>query len=145
MYLKFKVNWKIFQDLFILMRWHGIYVDEISSVERRTVSPPLSFLSGLSVTVRKNRQPFLWIPPHITTTTTAYCWCKALKAGIPTMLSLRGATNPPTVQPLAGSQTGQALSWRDYSRFPSCAMQAKEHQQTRELGELINEYKDGPL
>lgn len=41
----------------------------------------------------------LWISPHIsTTTTTAYCWCKALKVGIPTMLSLRETANPPTVQ-----------------------------------------------
>lgn len=166
LYLKWKVKCKMFRGLFILrgvypwiliplvlmnkmeMAYNEVHEDEIPSVEHRTVSPLFNFSPELSVTVRKNRPPFLWTLPHITTTTTtaaAYCWCKALKAGIPTMLSLREATNPPTVQPLAGSQTGQALNWKDYTYSPSCAIQAKRHQDTRELGQMISKYKNGPL
>lgn len=93
------------------------------------VFPPLSFLLWSCLSEwGKTGNLSLWISPHITTTTTttttAYCWCKALKVGIPTTLSLRETANPPTVQPLAGSQTDQALGWRDYSCSPSCVMQA---------------------
>lgn len=46
------------------MAYNGVHEAEI----------PSNFSPELSVTVRKNRQPFLWTLPHITTTTAAaYC------------------------------------------------------------------------
>lgn len=110
----FQANKHLYISLF--SPWH---INEMPSVEWRILFFPLfHFSMELSVTARKDRQPFSPDLPH-TTTTTAYCWCKALKVGIPTMLSLRKTANPPTMQPLAGSQSSQALGWRDQSRSQS--------------------------
>lgn len=56
------------------MAFKGIYVDEISSVERRTVSPP-PFISLWTVCHSEEKQATFSLdtPPHITTTTAAYC------------------------------------------------------------------------
>lgn len=113
-----------------------LHINEIPSAEWIICFPPFFHFSlEPSVTVRKDRQPLsLDIPPHHHLHHHHHCWCKALKFGIPTMLSLRETANPPTVEPRAASQTGQALGWRDNSCSPRCVMQAKEHQQAREVG-----------
>lgn len=111
----------------------------------RTCFPP-SFISLWSCLSKWGKTGARTHTHTHTSTNTAYCWCKALNAGIPTMLSLREATNPPTMQPLAGSQTGQALSLKRLRSLPeSCSARQKEHQQSREQGAPINEYKDGPF
>lgn len=109
------------------------------------VFPPLSFLFGAVCQSEERQATFLCgYPPHITTTTTAYCWCKALKVGIPTTLSLRETANPPTVQPLAGSQTDQALGWRDYSCSPSWVMQANGTSAGRRTGRAVQQVQRRP-